>query len=166
VDKQPSLTLYLPLVAKLFPRAKIIVARRDPRDVVLSCYRRGFNMNRTIYDFTDLERLSNYYSGVMRLAEVYAEKLPLTFHVHAHEAMIADFDRSITALCAAIGVPFDGAMRNFVETAQRRDIRTPSARQVVKGLDRSGVGYWRNYAQALAPVTPNLQPWISKFGYE
>jgi tetratricopeptide (TPR) repeat protein len=166
VDKQPSLTLYLPLVARLFPKAKIIVARRDPRDVVLSCFRRGFNMNRTIYEFADLERLSTYYSAVMRLAEIYAEKLPLTFHVHAHEAMIADFDRSIASLCAAIGVEFDDNMRNFVETAKRRDIRTPSARQVVKGLDTAGVGYWRNYASHLAPATPILQPWISAFGYE
>ncbi len=166
VDKQPSMTLHLPLVAKLFPRAKIIIARRDPRDVVLSCYRRGFDMNRTIYEFADLERLSVYYGAVMRLAEIYLERLPLVFHIHKHEAMIADFDGEVARLCAAIGLEFDDNMHNFVETAKQRDIRTPSARQVVKGLDTAGVGYWRNYAQHLAPVIPILQPWIDKFGYE
>jgi tetratricopeptide (TPR) repeat protein len=166
VDKQPSLTIYLPLVARLFPKAKIIFARRDPRDVVLSCFRRGFNMNRTIYDFTDLERLSTYYSAVMDLAETFFEALPLAFHIHTHEAMIADFDGEIARLCAAIGVEFDENMHDFVETAKRRDIRTPSAPQILKGMNASGVGYWRNYAQHLAPVTPILQPWIDKFGYE
>ena len=166
VDKQPSLTLHLPLVARLFPRAKIILARRDPRDVVLSCYRRGFDMNRTIYEFADLERLSIYYGAVMRLAELYRERLPLVFHIHRHEAMIADFDGEVAKLCAAIGLEFDGNMHNFVETAKQRDIRTPSARQVVKGLDTAGVGYWRNYAPHLAPVIPILQPWIDKFGYD
>lgn len=165
VDKQPSLTLYLPLIAKLFPRAKIILARRDPRDVVLSCFRRGFNMNRTIYEFTDLERLSTYYSAVMGLAEIFSAKLPLAFHVHTHEAMIADFDGEIARLCAAIGVEFDDNMRNFVETARGRDIRTPSARQVVKGMNASGVGYWRNYARQLEPVAPILAPWVARFGY-
>lgn len=165
VDKQPSMTLYLPLIAKLFPKAKIIFARRDPRDVVLSCFRRGFEMNRTTYDFADLERLSTYYASTMALAEVFFDKLPLTFHIHSHEAMIADFDGQITKLCAAIGVDFDENMRNFVETAKQRDIRTPSAGQVVQGLNASGVGYWRNYERHLGPAIEILQPWIDKYGY-
>jgi len=165
VDKQPSLTIYLPLIAKLFPKAKIIVARRDPRDVVLSCYRRGFNMNRTIYEFTDLERLATLYGSTMDLAELYFEKLPLKFHVHSHEEMIADFDGRIAALCESIGLDFDVKMRNFVETAKARDIRTPSAGQVVQGLNAGGVGYWRNYAAHLTPATAILEPWIQRYGY-
>lgn len=165
VDKQPSMTLYLPLIAKLFPKAKIIFARRDPRDVVLSCFRRGFEMNRTTYDFADLERLSTYYAATMALAEMYFDKLPLAFHVHSHEAMIADFDGQIAKLCEAIGLDFDVNMRNFVETAKQRDIRTPSAGQVVQGLNASGVGYWRNYERHLGPAIEILQPWIDKYGY-
>lgn len=165
VDKQPSLTQYLPMIAKLFPRAKIIVARRDPRDVVLSCFRRGFNMNRTIYDFTDLERLATYYAATMTLAESYMAALPLTFHVHSHEAMVADFDGAVGGLCGSLGISFDENMRNFVETAKGREIRTPSARQVMQGMNASGVGYWRNYARHLAPVMPILEPWIQRFGY-
>ena len=37
VDKYPLNTLKLPLIARLFPGAKILVACRDPRDIVLSC---------------------------------------------------------------------------------------------------------------------------------
>jgi len=165
VDKQPSMTSYLPLIAKLFPRAKVIVARRDPRDVVLSCYRRGFNMNRTIYEFTDLERLATLYAATMELAEIYFEKLPLKFHVHSHEDMIADFDGRISALCDSIGLEFDINMRNFVETAKARDIRTPSASQVVQGLNAGGVGYWRNYEVHLGPAIAILKPWIEHYGY-
>ena len=165
VDKQPSLTIYLPLIAKLFPRAKIIVARRDPRDVVLSCYRRGFNMNRTIYEFTDLERLATLYGATMDLAELYFDRLPLKFHIHSHEAMIADFDGQMSAMCDSIGLEFDVNMRNFVETAKARDIRTPSASQVVQGLNAGGVGYWRNYEAHLAPAIRILQPWIERYGY-
>jgi len=165
VDKQPSLTAYLPLVARLFPKAKVIIARRDPRDVVLSCYRRGFNMSRTIYEFTDLERLATLYGATMDLAELYIEKLPLKFHVHSHEDMIADFDGRIRALCDSLGLDFDVNMRNFVETARARDIRTPSAGQVVQGLNAGGVGYWRNYEAHLGPAIAILQPWIQRYGY-
>ena len=51
VDKHPLSTMRLPLISKLFPNAKIIFAVRDPRDVVLSCFRRSFNMNASMYEF-------------------------------------------------------------------------------------------------------------------
>ena len=38
VDKMPENTLYLGLIAMLFPRAKLIHCRRDVRDVALSCW--------------------------------------------------------------------------------------------------------------------------------
>ena len=56
-------------------------------------------------------------------------------------------------------------MRDFAETARRRDIRTPSAPQVVKGLNRDGVGAWRRHAEPLAGVMPILEPWVQAFGY-
>jgi hypothetical protein len=46
----PLNAVFLPLIAKLFPRAKIIFALRDPRDVVLSCFRRRFAMNAGMFD--------------------------------------------------------------------------------------------------------------------
>src|SRR5207237_3773825 len=42
VDKQPYNTLRLPLIAKLFPAAKVVFCLRDPSDVILSCFRRSF----------------------------------------------------------------------------------------------------------------------------
>ena len=36
VDKMPLNAVFLPLIAKLFPAARILFALRDPRDVVLS----------------------------------------------------------------------------------------------------------------------------------
>ena len=51
----PLNTVLLPLVAKLFPDAKILFALRDPRDVVLSCFRRRFGMSPQMYDFLTLE---------------------------------------------------------------------------------------------------------------
>src|SRR6185312_2225325 len=66
VDKMPLNAVFLPLIAKLFPHAKIILALRDPRDVVLSCFRRRFAMNPGMYEFTTLETSAAYYAAVMR----------------------------------------------------------------------------------------------------
>jgi tetratricopeptide (TPR) repeat protein len=39
VDKNPEMTYLLPLVARSFPEMKIVFALRDPRDVIVSCFR-------------------------------------------------------------------------------------------------------------------------------
>jgi Flp pilus assembly protein TadD len=165
VDKLPMHTIYLPAIARLFPRAKIILARRDPRDVVVSCFRNRFRPNRLVVEFTDLERTAKLYSGAMRLAEIYAEKLTLPTYIHRHEDLVADLDGATRRLCEFIGVDWDANMMNFVETANRRDIRTPSASQVRQGLNASGVGIWRRYGATIDPIQPILAPWVEAFGY-
>src|SRR5206468_517948 len=42
VDKLPDNYLHLGLIATLFPRARIIHCRRDPRDVAVSCWMTNF----------------------------------------------------------------------------------------------------------------------------
>lgn len=165
VDKLPLATLWLPYIAKLFPKAKVLFARRDPRDVVLSCFRRRFMVNGALYAFTELDELARFYAGTMGLAEIYREKLPLAWQVHRHEDLIEDFDKEAQSICAFLGVEWDAAMRDFAETAKRRDVRTPSAPQVRRGLYREGMGQWRAYAEGMAPVLPTLEPWVERFAY-
>jgi hypothetical protein len=165
IDKQPSLTLYLPLLKRLFPNARILFCIRDPRDVLLSCYRRSFAMNGTIYQFTDLESLAKFYSYTMDLAALYFEKLGQPVHRHVHETFVQDFEGETRRMCDFLGLAYAEAMRDFVETARKRDIRTPSAAQVREGLNASGVGYWKNYAKGLEPALPLLQRWVAAYGY-
>ena len=165
VDKQPLATLWLPYVAKLFPAAKVLFARRDPRDVVLSCYRRRFVINGATYHFTDLEDLARFYAGVMELAEVYRDRLGLAWRVHRHEDLVDDFDTEARGMCDFLGLNWTEAMRDFAETAKRRDVRTPSAQQVRRGLYREGMGQWRAYADGMRGALPVLAPWVERFGY-
>jgi hypothetical protein len=165
VDKQPSLTLYLPLIKRLFPNAKVLFCIRDPRDVVLSCFRRSFTMNGTIFQYTQIDSLAKFYASTMDLGHLYFEKIAQPVHRHSHEFLISNFDEEVAAICKFLGVTPTADMRNFVETAKARDIRTPSAKQVRAGLNASGVGYWRNYERHLQGPIATLGPWIERFGY-
>ncbi len=165
VDKLPLATLWLPYIAKLFPKAKVLFARRDPRDVVLSCFRRRFLMNGGMYDFTDLTQAARFYAGVMEVAEVYRGLLDLDWYVHRHEDLVQDFAGETRRLCAFLELGWTDKLSDFAETAKRRDVQTPSATQVRKGLYSSGMGQWRRYGDALAPIFPVLQPWVERFGY-
>jgi hypothetical protein len=163
VDKHPLAAMRLPLMWKMFPQARIVFALRDPRDVVLSCFRRSFNMNANMYEFNTLEGAAHLYDAVMSSARVYMERLPLEVLRIRHEDVVADFDRASKSLCDFLGVDWTPALREFAST--RRSVATPSGAQIVRGLNEDGLGHWRHYAFALEPVLPILQPWIEAYGY-
>lgn len=165
VDKQPLNTVKLPLISKLFPKAKVLLALRDPRDVVFSCFRRHFRTSTTMYEFLTLEDAASFYASVMRLAELCRQKLPLNVFEHRYEDMVQDFDSRVHALCNFIGAEWAETMREFDKHAPYVDLRSPSATQVRRPLYSEGVGHWRRYAKELAPVLPILQPWVEKYGY-
>ena len=71
VDKLPMASLWTPFIAKVFPDAKILWVRRDPRDVVLSCFRHRFQPGSLRNDLADIERGAALYAGMMQLFERY-----------------------------------------------------------------------------------------------
>jgi tetratricopeptide (TPR) repeat protein len=165
VDKAPAGTLYLPLIAKLFPSAKVLFAIRDPRDVALSCFRNNFQLNAMTYAFTDLAQTAACYDACMRLAKVYRAMLPLDLHEVRHEDFVRNFDAELKTLAQFLELEVTPGMADIGATAAGRVIRTPSARQVRMGLNSGGIGRWRGYAASLAPILPALASWAAHFGY-
>ncbi len=164
IDKLPLNSIKLPLIAKLFPEAKILFAVRDPRDVVLSCFRQRFRVNPSMFELLTLDGAARFYAQVMRLSELYRDRFALAVLEHRYEDLVSDFEGRAQAVCDFIGVDWTPDMRRFAETGARRSVATPSATQVSRGL-YDGAGQWRRYADQLAPVIPILQPWIKRFGY-
>ena len=165
VDKQPFHTIKLPLIAKLFPGAGVLFAIRDPRDVVLSCFRRQLEVDLLRFEFLTLEGATGLYDRFMRLADLARAKLPLSFFDHRYEDLIADFDTATRRVCAWLDVPWQESMRDVAANARHLDAIKASTGQVRRGLFREGVGQWQRYREELAPVLPMLGPWIARFGY-
>ena len=166
VDKHPLNTFGLPLILKLFPDAKILFARRDPRDVVLSCYRRRFTMSSSAYQFLTLPAAAGYYDAAMQIAGRLEPAMAACALVVRHESLVDDFDGVVGEVCDFLGLPFSDSMRNFADKARDRAVATPSGVQLSRGLSAEGVGAWRRYRDQLAPVLPTLAPWVERFGYE
>lgn len=165
VEMNPLRAISLPITARLFPDARLVIMRRDPRDVVWSCFRRHFAETPTGYAFSDLESVARHYDALMRLTETGLAKLPVTAHILYYHELIADFDACTKALCAFVGAEWRPEVRAFDRTAARRGVTTASVLQVQRGLF-DGTGRWRPYARHLAPILPILQPWIDRFGFE
>ena len=166
IDKMPLNTVLLPLVAKLFPQAKVLFALRDPRDVVLSCFRRRFGMSAQMYEFLTLEGAARYYDAVMTLGERYRDLLGLDIHVVRYEDIVADLEGETRKVCTFLNLEWDEGMHGFAERTRARNVNTPSAAQVARGLYTQGAGQWRAYRAQLAPVLSVLRSWCAKFGYE
>ena len=165
IDKMPLSSVQLPLIAKLFPNARILFARRDPRDVVLRCFRRRFGMNPSMYQLLTLEGAAAYYDTVMRLSEVYRDLLRLPQHLVRYESLVEDFEGTARDVCDFLGLDWDPELMNFAAKASTRGIATPSAAQVARGLNREGLGAWRRYEDQMKPVLPLLERWVERFGY-
>ncbi len=165
VDMNPLNGIKLPIIARLFPDARILVMRRDPRDVVLSCFRINFTPSPAAWCFSDVEEAARHYDALMRLTEQARAVLPLAFHEVRYDRLVTDFSGTVRAMAEFVGLPWTNDFLRFDRTAQTRGVRTASATQVRRGLF-DGRGQWRRYGDQLAPALPILAPWVERFGFE
>lgn len=166
IDKHPLNTLKLPLIARLFPDAKILFACRDPRDIVLSCFRHRFRMSAPIYELLSLEGAARYYDAVMQLLIRLAAALSLDLCLVRHEDVVTEFEREMKRICTFLGLDWAPAMGDFALRAMTRGVLTPSTAQLVRGLSTEGIGQWRRYRSQMADVEGVLDPWVKRFYYD
>lgn len=146
IDSDPLHIFQLPLILKLFPDAQILLARRDPRDVVLNSYRQRFAMSRSTYQLLTLLGAAAYYDAAMRLADRLQPAMAARIHVVCHEALVGDDAGALGEVWAFLGLA--------------------RAEQPVPGSGAEEPGGWRRYKDQLAPVLPVLAPWVDKYGYD
>ncbi len=163
VDRQPYNSVKLPLIAKLFPEAKILFMTRDPRDVVFSCYRSRRRMNPTNYELLTLEGAARLYDAVMQLSDIFRAKLSLTMLEIPYETLVRDFRNCVVALYRYIGLDPEEAAWDTVAGPKTPAIAPRGATQIIHGLNSEEIGSWQRYADWIAPVFPILQPWIDRF---
>lgn len=165
VDKLPLNIIFLPLIRRVFPKAKVLFALRDPRDVVLSCYQQRFGMNAAMVQFLDLQTAAAYYDRVMGLGLLCRERLGLDVLEVRYEDVVADLEGAARGVAAFLGLEFEPGMLEFQQAARNRTINTPSGRQVVEPIYNRSVARWKRYEAQLAPVLPVLNGWAARLGY-
>jgi tetratricopeptide (TPR) repeat protein len=165
VDKLPLNIVDLGLANVLFPRARVVVALRDPRDVCLSCFMQHFMLNDAMVNFLDLRQTAMTYKAVMDLWLHYREILDVPYCEYRYEDLIEDFDNVVKRVLDFIGVGWHDDVARYREKSTGQAIKTPSYRDVTSARYRRAIGRWRAYRQELEPVLDELQPFITAFGY-
>ena len=166
VDKNPLSMNLLPIIHRLFPGARIILALRHPCDVVFSCYAANFKLNDAMPNFLRLDTAAEMYD----LSFTYFEKTRALFdppvHQIVYENLVADGENELRKLLEFLGLEWNDAVLDHQETARNRGrIKTASYSQVGQPIYSQAAGRWTNFRQHMEPVLPVLKPWAEKFGY-
>ncbi len=167
VDKNPLNMLRLPMIMRLFPNAKIILALRHPCDVLLSCYMQNFRSPAFMVLCSSLERLAKSYVNAMRFWIHHQALLSPDTLVLRYEDTVGDFPAQVDRIGAFLGIQDRDFLAQFSQHAARKGyISTPSYSQVVEPVNTRAVGRWHPYAEWLAPALPILQPVADHWGYD
>jgi len=166
IDKSPLHMNKVPVIQRLFPDARFILALRHPCDVVLSCFITGFRLNNAMSNFLDLDTAAQLYD----LSFAYWEKCRSVFPVKAHtifyERMVEDSAAELRPLFDYLGLDWREEVLDHRRTATERGlISTASYAQVTEPIYRRATGRWTRYRAHLEPVLPVLRPWADRFGY-
>lgn len=166
VYKMPLNLIHVGFIYKIFPNAKIIFTERHPCDACLSCYMQHFTMNRAMTHFTSLESTAKFYALVMGLWKQYTDVLPIDWQALRYEALVEDFEGTVRALLAFLGLEWDDSVLSYDRHAQNRTVLTPSYSQVTQPIYTDSKERWRRYEEQMKPVLPILEPFIRHFGYD
>lgn len=166
LDKLPLNLIDLGLVYRLFPKARVVVVQRDPRDSCLSCYAHAFVLNQAMVNCLDLQRTARFYEATMGLWLHYRSFMELPYIEVRYEALVADLEGEARRLIDFLGLPWDDKVLQFYEHARERGVKTPSYSAITTPIYNQAVGRWRHYEAELQPILRILQPFVEVFGYE
>src|SRR5690606_26154961 len=105
VDKTPLNYFNLGLVAMLFPRARIVWCRRDPRDIAISIYSENFALDAQFA--TSLDAIAHSIALQTRLMRHWQSVLPLPIRELQYEALVEFPETEARGLVDFLGLDWE-----------------------------------------------------------
>jgi tetratricopeptide (TPR) repeat protein len=166
VDKFPMHLGVVPIINRVFPEARILVAQRDPRDVCLSSFLQEFVPNRSMVHFLTLDDTVRVYERMMGAWLTQRERLSARIHEVRYESLTRTLEPEARAVLEFCGVNWDPAVVRFHEREHQRWVSTPSYEAISRPVHTEAQGRWKKYRAELTPILPRLEPFVQALGYE
>jgi tetratricopeptide (TPR) repeat protein len=161
-DKLPENFYYLGVIAKIFPRARFVHVRRDPRDTCLSCFMTALGghdagLAASIADvgvyYREYEKLMTYWEhslGKERIVEVQYEEL------------VENPEPGTRRLLEALQLEWHPGCLDYYRS--ERPMATASLGQVRRPMYTHSIGRWEAYAAHLEPLLAALRDDMQEAG--
>ena len=152
LDKTLVNFLYLGLISLMFPNAKIIHCKRDPRDTCLSIYFQNFDDSHNYS--TTLENIGFYYQEYEKLMKHWKSILQIPIMEVQYEELVKDQEKLSRELIDFVGLEWDESVLKFYEN--KRSVVTASYDQVRQKIYTKSTARWKNYEEHIESLTKVL----------
>ncbi|MDZ7645651.1 MAG: sulfotransferase [Woeseiaceae bacterium] len=153
VDKLPPNYLYIPLILKALPRARIVHLTRNPMDACFASFKQLFaDAYPHSYDQAEMAR---HHARYYHLMATWRERFPGRFLDISYEDTARDIEPNARALIEFLGLPWENACLEFHR--QSAAVTTASAVQVRQPAHTRSIDRWRRYGEQLAPLRRTLE---------
>lgn len=151
IDKLPHNFENIGLIKFLFPKAKIISVRRDPRDIALSNYFTDYQAKHGGMGFAyDLHDIGEQLADHNLLMHHWQQLFPGEILEINYEEVVDDLEGAARKMLDYIGVDWQPEVLNFNDL--QRAVKTASVWQVRQPIYKSSKARWKHYRQHLAPL--------------
>lgn len=151
-DKRPDNFLYIGLIKRLFPNAKIVHTVREPLDNCLSVF--FLHLSAAMPYAHELGDIAHWYCQYRRLMAHWKALYGEDIHDIHYDALVIDPRPAIEGVLAHCGLDWHEGCLEFHRTPSV--IATPSAWQVRRPLYAASSGRWRHYERHLAGLRAAL----------
>jgi Flp pilus assembly protein TadD len=165
LDKNPSPTLKLKIWLRVFPELRVIIALRDPRDVVISCYFQNIPINPFNANFLSLERAATHYANLMDVWLAVRQWEGFAWIETRYEDTVADLAQEGRRVTEFLGLSWHPEQARFHEKSNKKQMYSPTYHDASQPVYARSVSRWRAYEKYLAPVQPLLEPYCRALGY-
>jgi hypothetical protein len=165
LDKNPSLTLLIPAILRLFPESRLLIALRDPRDVVLSCFMQYLPLNTNSVCFLTLERTAQRYAHDMAVWRKLKGVIESPWLEVRYEDTVKDIERVARRALEFLELPWDPCVLDYRERLRNKAVSSPTYEAVSKPVYERAVSRWKHYEKYFAPCWEHLAESIEAFGY-
>lgn len=166
LDKNPTPTASLHLWLRVFPESKILIALRDPRNVIISCFFQNLALTPLNANFLSLERSVKHYSDLMDTWLRLRTLGGFDWLETRYEDIVSGLEAEGRRVTEFLGLTWHPDQAACHEAARRRLVYSPTYSEVAKPVHSRAIARWRNYAAALEPHLSLLAPYLQSFRYE
>jgi hypothetical protein len=166
LDKNPAMTLDIPVLLRIFPEGKFFVAVRDPRDVCLSCFMQPAPLLPETVGWLSLEGAIEHYTVLMGSWLAWKSAIGDASMEVRYEDLVHDLPAAARRALDFLGLPWHEGVLGFYEHAKTKTVRSPTFAEVTRPVFTSSIGRWRNYEKFFEPHLETLSPYLRAFGYE
>jgi len=158
-DKTPANFQYIGIILSMFPDAKIIHLKRDPRAICWSIYQTNWYENGYRFSY-NMDDLVTFYGLYSKLMDFWHNKFPEKIYDICYEDLTTNQEEETKKLLEYCELDWDDNCLNFHKN--KRPVKTASSFQVKQKMYQGSSEAWKKYESHIQPLIDGLKPYLKK----